>query len=488
MLRIVTAVGALLFCLKSSPTAHGLRVWQHPSALKAGSAPAAPTNAEKMLVSNSVRVIFPSDVAQLSFVLRGGAGDAVQKFSFPSRDGMVAVGVAGDWNGWTPQPLTLGEDGVWSADIAVSEGEHMYKYVLNGNDWVVSDEDPVALDATGNMNNVRTAVASATDAPASSIPSIKPPQEEKSGETMLKTEPEQTVTKENGETGDTTTSATFEEANKVFLAAKEAAEKAEVKLRSLGSSKNVHVAEQTPGEDTRPGAEATEASENTVETMNGRSELDTESDRRASVEAIDKEQSVTATQRLGQAVQPVREAKQPGDENKTGAAASRVAEPKVTKLASPASSGSKPPVSKSPTSPAQQYEDESESEESRAVSQAREGAAKAALRREQEAARRAEKALHSAQELAKGMRTTKTCKGGAADLRESLARLPAAAQDTVRHALDSARALLRSAMEDRKVSVVAAASVVGLVAGVLLPRAPPPPPPPPPKRSFFSKK
>ena len=107
-------------------------------------------------------------------------------------------------------------------------------------------------------------------------PSIKPSQEEKTGETMLKTEPEQTVTKENGETGDTTTSATFEEVDEVFLAAKEAAEKAEVKLRSLESSKNVQVAEQTPGEDTRPLAEATEASENTVETMNGRSELDNE--------------------------------------------------------------------------------------------------------------------------------------------------------------------------------------------------------------------
>ena len=39
-------------------------------------------------------------------------------------------------------------------------------------------------------------------------------------------------------------------------------------------------------------------------------------DRRTSIEAIDKEQSVTATQRLGQAVQPVREAKQLGDDKR----------------------------------------------------------------------------------------------------------------------------------------------------------------------------
>ncbi|KAJ1494462.1 hypothetical protein T484DRAFT_1877628 [Baffinella frigidus] len=112
--------------------------------------------------ADGYRGALASPAAVPVLALRGGSGGSsvsVERFSFPGRDGVAAVSVAGDWNAWVASPLVLGEDGVWAVEVPVAEGEHMYKYVLNGNDWVVNEDEPVSLDAAGNINNARSAVA-----------------------------------------------------------------------------------------------------------------------------------------------------------------------------------------------------------------------------------------------------------------------------------------------------------------------------------------
>ena len=43
----------------------------------------------------------------------------------------------------------------WFITLHIKTGEeYQYKYIINENNWVISDEEPKRDDGTGNINNI----------------------------------------------------------------------------------------------------------------------------------------------------------------------------------------------------------------------------------------------------------------------------------------------------------------------------------------------
>jgi glycosidase len=80
------------------------------------------------------------------------------KFTYPDM-GEGSVEVRGDWNGpstWLAGALMTKENGVWSATVDVPwTGEIQYKFVLNGNNWIIDPNNPDTFnDGNGNTNSL----------------------------------------------------------------------------------------------------------------------------------------------------------------------------------------------------------------------------------------------------------------------------------------------------------------------------------------------
>jgi len=63
-----------------------------------------------------------------------------------------SVSVAGDFNGWNTNanPMTLGDDGVWSTVLDLDPGTYEYKFVVNGTEWIADPGNPQVVGAYGN--------------------------------------------------------------------------------------------------------------------------------------------------------------------------------------------------------------------------------------------------------------------------------------------------------------------------------------------------
>jgi hypothetical protein len=63
-----------------------------------------------------------------------------------------SVSLAGDFNGWNmnAEPLTQDEDGVWRVVVDLGPGEHAYKFVVNGSEWIADPENPMVVGDFGN--------------------------------------------------------------------------------------------------------------------------------------------------------------------------------------------------------------------------------------------------------------------------------------------------------------------------------------------------
>jgi glycosidase len=92
------------------------------------------------------------------------------EFVFTSDRDLDTVNVAGTFNGWssTAHGLSKGESGRrWSTTLDIEPGRHQYKFVLNGDEWIV---DPNASlnedDGNGNTNSILLIVPPDYDAPA----------------------------------------------------------------------------------------------------------------------------------------------------------------------------------------------------------------------------------------------------------------------------------------------------------------------------------
>lgn len=100
------------------------------------------------LTRNRVRSVTESAArAPLLFseaVARRGA------IGFEIRDA-ATVEVAGDWNEWTPEPLTRGPDGRWTLPSGLAPGIHRFNLRVNGTRWVVPEGVPSVDDGFGGQ-------------------------------------------------------------------------------------------------------------------------------------------------------------------------------------------------------------------------------------------------------------------------------------------------------------------------------------------------
>lgn len=68
------------------------------------------------------------------------------------------VYVVGSFNGWvkgaTPMKR-VGDKGIWVAEVALRPGEHMFMYVVNGNEWMAPPlAEDFVMDGFGQTNGV----------------------------------------------------------------------------------------------------------------------------------------------------------------------------------------------------------------------------------------------------------------------------------------------------------------------------------------------
>jgi hypothetical protein len=64
-------------------------------------------------------------------------------------DAVERVEVAGDWNGWVPEPLVRDASGRWVVPAALEPGVYRFNLRLDGERWVVPDEVPSIEDGFG---------------------------------------------------------------------------------------------------------------------------------------------------------------------------------------------------------------------------------------------------------------------------------------------------------------------------------------------------
>ncbi len=100
--------------------------------------------------------------APLSDVARAGAGSPLVQFGFVAPNAS-SVALVGDFNDWDPKATPLraaSTGGVWSVEVPIQPGRHLYAFVVDGTVW---RPDPAAPQATGEdygePNSALTVVA-----------------------------------------------------------------------------------------------------------------------------------------------------------------------------------------------------------------------------------------------------------------------------------------------------------------------------------------
>src|SRR5438270_8803575 len=89
-------------------------------------------------------------------------------FRYEALRDLQTVYVAGTFNNWDKGATPMKADGhTWSATVPLPPGKTLYKFVLNGSDWIV---DPKASnnddDGNGNTNSVALVLPNGFDRPA----------------------------------------------------------------------------------------------------------------------------------------------------------------------------------------------------------------------------------------------------------------------------------------------------------------------------------
>ena len=113
---------------------------------------------------NSILVV-PADIAYdhseayISHSLDTGSRSRRQISVVFALDGHATadeVFLAGEFNEWSAEstPLAKGADGVWRVEVSLSEGDHAYKFVVDG-EWIVDPANPDTIDdGYGGVNSV----------------------------------------------------------------------------------------------------------------------------------------------------------------------------------------------------------------------------------------------------------------------------------------------------------------------------------------------
>src|SRR3712207_2459932 len=77
-------------------------------------------------------------------------------FSYYADVPVKSVNLAGTFNNWdkNAQPMTLGQDGrTWTTSVKLPYGRVQYKFVLNGEQWIVDPKGKTVDDGNGNQNS-----------------------------------------------------------------------------------------------------------------------------------------------------------------------------------------------------------------------------------------------------------------------------------------------------------------------------------------------
>lgn len=84
---------------------------------------------------------------------RGSGGEVV--IQLRQRDARL-VAVAGDWNGWTPTPLTERKNDVWESSFPLTPGAHRFILLIDGVPWEIPERVPSVPDGMGGRVAVLT--------------------------------------------------------------------------------------------------------------------------------------------------------------------------------------------------------------------------------------------------------------------------------------------------------------------------------------------
>ncbi|MEY4842525.1 MAG: Neopullulanase 2, partial [Planctomycetota bacterium] len=125
--------------------------------LGAQSAPAPTTFPPKVAKAVVPKDTGPGDLPAGITAQRAGANAWLVTLSLAGRPDARSVHIAGDFNGWIRDgaPMQRGADGVWRGTVRMQEGERLYKFVVNGAEWIPDPANPERVsDQQGGFNSV----------------------------------------------------------------------------------------------------------------------------------------------------------------------------------------------------------------------------------------------------------------------------------------------------------------------------------------------
>ncbi|HUT60520.1 MAG TPA: glycogen-binding domain-containing protein [Phycisphaerae bacterium] len=83
-----------------------------------------------------------------------GSKNGTVRFSLKPPGGAKRVMLAGSFNGWKPAPMRKQKGGAFALTVPLASGSHEYKFIVDG-EWVVDSENPTwAMNPYGTFNSV----------------------------------------------------------------------------------------------------------------------------------------------------------------------------------------------------------------------------------------------------------------------------------------------------------------------------------------------
>jgi predicted alpha/beta superfamily hydrolase len=88
---------------------------------------------------------------------RESTATVVHRFVCRGHGDAASITVTGGMFGWNPagKPMAREPDGTWTAQVPLAPGRHLYKFVVNGRDWIADADNPDSEpDNYGGKNSV----------------------------------------------------------------------------------------------------------------------------------------------------------------------------------------------------------------------------------------------------------------------------------------------------------------------------------------------
>lgn len=111
--------------------------------------------------------LITSIAALLSGLPRAAQGQTPTTFRLED-SAATSVQVAGEFNDWKAAAMERGADGAWTISLDLPDGTHGYKFLVNGETWILDPANPARKTVAGNENSAVTVGAGAAAAPAPS--------------------------------------------------------------------------------------------------------------------------------------------------------------------------------------------------------------------------------------------------------------------------------------------------------------------------------